>query len=583
MNLTSQSVRHWWETATIYQIYVRSFADSNGDGIGDLAGLTARFDYLAELGIDAIWLTPCYPSPQHDHGYDVADYFDIEPGYGDLAAFDAMVAEAKRRGIKVLLDIVPNHCSWDHAWFRAAVAAGPGSPERDHFYFRDGTGPDGSSPPNNWRAVFGGPAWTRITEPDGTPGQWYLNTFTPQQPDWNWSSVDVIDHFDRTLRFWFDRGVEGFRVDAVAVAGKTPGLPDAPPVPEGTRETDMALRNPHLNFRPEGHEIWRRWRKLVADYTSEHPERDLFMVAEAYTPKQPDRLLEYQNHEEFHQVFAFDLMLAPWNVADLQASINDTLQALLPEGLCPTWTLNNHDAQRSVTRYGRSDARLSESWTGNNLVYTDAPIDLELGTRRARAIALLLLSVPGCVYLYQGEELGLPEVLDLPAAARQDPIFIRTAGREIGRDGCRVPMPWNVDPAGAHGFSPAGAAAPWMPVPADWGRYAAESQDGDDQSMLELYRRAIAVRRRHPDLQTAPLRWVAVEHPDVLAFERGEMTVLVNTGPDPVELAGLVAGSHRVVLASDPNQSGDTVLGGDAAIWLARVESGADDARVTVA
>jgi len=566
------STTHWWETAVVYQVYVRSFADANGDGIGDLAGITSRLPYLADLGVDALWLTPCFPSPQHDHGYDVADYFDIEPAYGDLAIFDTMVSRAREHGIRILMDVVPNHCSWDHEWFKAALAAAPGSPERERFYFRDGRGADGSEPPNNWQAVFGGPAWHRVVDADGTPGQWYLQTFTPQQPDWNWGCADVVDYFDRMITFWFDRGVDGFRVDAVAVLGKAPGLPDAPPVPDDVRPTDRALRNPHTHFRPEGHDVWRRWRKLVDGYSAEHPGREVFTIAEAYTPRQPEVLLQFQNHEEFHQVFAFDFMLAPWNVHDLRESIDATVRALSPEGLVPAWTLNNHDAQRAVTRYGRADAHDPASWTGNNLVYTDAPIDLDLGARRARAIAMILLALPGSAYLYQGEELGLPEVLDIPAEARQDPIFFRTNGAEIGRDGCRVPLPWTTAEDGAHGFSPIGSAAPWMPQPSAWGQYAADAQDGVDGSMLELYRRAISVRRRHGDLRGGALRWIAVEHPTLLAFERGEITVLLNVGSDPVELSGIVDGTTRVVVASDPETSSASVLPPDTAIWLARTD-----------
>ncbi len=559
----------WWQSAAVYQLYVRSFADSNGDGIGDLDGITSRIDYLADLGIDAVWLTPCFPSPQHDHGYDVADYFDIEPDYGDLAAFDRLIARAKDRGIRILLDVVPNHCSWDHAWFRAAVAAGPGSAERERFWFRDGRGEGGDEPPNNWQAVFGGPAWYRVTEPDGSPGQWYLQTFTPQQPDWNWNHPDVVDMFDRMLEFWFDRGVEGFRVDAVAVLGKTPGLPDAPPVSDDVRPTDRALRNPHTHFRPEGHDVWRRWRRQVDQYALDHPGRDVFTVAEAYTPRQPEVLLEYQNHEEFHLVFSFDLMLAPWNVQDIHTSVDATLRALLPEGLTPTWTLNNHDAQRAVTRYGRADAADPASWTGNNLVYTDAPIDLTVGQRRARAMALFALALPGTFYLYQGEELGLPEVLDLPDEARQDPIFARTAGAEIGRDGCRVPLPWTAEPSSAYGFSAVPGAQPWLPQPAAWGEYAADAQDGDEASMLELYRRALSVRRRHPDLRRAALEWVATEHPTLVGFRRGEITVLLNVGAEPVEIGALGGADRRVVAASDSAGTTTNVVAPDSAVWLA--------------
>ena len=216
----------WWETAVVYQLYVRSFADSNDDGIGDLAGIRGRLPYLADLGIDAIWLNPCYPSPQIDHGYDVADYFDIEPDYGDLAEFDALVRDARALGIRIMMDVVPNHCSTEHAWFRDALASPPGSSERERFYFRDGRGAHGDEPPNNWQAIFGGSAWTRIDEADGSPGQWYLAVFTPAQPDLNWNHPDVVDYFDGVLRFWFDRGVDGFRADSVTLVGKAPGLPD---------------------------------------------------------------------------------------------------------------------------------------------------------------------------------------------------------------------------------------------------------------------------------------------------------------------------------------------------------------------
>ena len=302
--------RSWWADAVVYQLYVRSYSDSGSDGIGDLGGIRKRLGHLARLGVDAIWLNPCYPSPQHDHGYDVSDYFSIEPDYGDLAEFDALVHDARQLGIKILMDVVPNHCSWDHEWFRQAVAAGRGSVERERFYFAEGRGPDGDEPPNNWLAIFGGPTWTRVTEPDGSAGQWYLHVFTPQQPDLNWNHADVADMFDRMLTFWFDRGVEGFRADAVTVAGKTPGLPDADTTQP---RAELGSANPHFTFRPEGHVAWKRWRALVDRYNSENG-RDVFVIAEAYTPGQPDLLRQYVNDEEFHQTFSFDLMLAPWHL-----------------------------------------------------------------------------------------------------------------------------------------------------------------------------------------------------------------------------------------------------------------------------
>ena len=555
----------WWRTAVVYQLYVRSFADSNGDGIGDLGGIVAHLDDLVELGIDALWLNPCYPSPQLDHGYDIADYFSIEPDYGTLEDFDRLVAGARSRGIRIMMDVVPNHCSWDHPWFRAAVAAGRGSPERERFYFRDGRGPDGSEPPNDWIAVFKGSAWTRVAEPDGSPGQWYLHVFSPPQPDWNWNHPDVAEHFDRMLTFWFDRGVEGFRADAVPVLGKTDGLPD---VAGATLRLGVYDLNPHFHFVAHGHEAWRRWRRLVDAYERSHPGRELVTVAEAHTPGRPDLLRQYVNDLEFHQSFAFDLLLSTWNASALRDGISWNIDALADDGLLPAWTMNNHDVQRVVTRYGRADATLLEHATG--LPTSSAPVDLELGLRRARAAVLLQLGLPGCIYLYAGEELGLPEVLDLPVAARQDPLFIRTEGAELGRDGCRVPLPWTTDPQTSFGFSPGpDPAPPWMPQPDTWGRWAADLQAADPTSMLALVRSATHLRRRLDDLLRAPLEWIEFGVTEVLAYRRGEMVVVVNTGPTPVDLPDHLTDGRRVALSSVPGHTTVEVVPPDAAVWLA--------------
>ncbi len=560
----------WWRDAVVYQVYVRSFADADGDGVGDLAGIIDRLDHLEDLGVDAIWLTPCYPSPQLDHGYDVADYFDVDGTYGDLATFDRLVVEARRRSIRVLMDVVPNHCSSQHSWFQAALASPPGSPERARFYFRDGRGPDGDLPPNNWRSVFGGSTWTRITEADGRPGQWYLHTFSPWQPDFDWSCPDVPAMFDAMLTFWFDRGVEGFRVDAVVVVGKAPGLPDAPPVPEGTAENDAWVHNPNTVFWPSAHDHWRRWRRLLDRYEAAHPGRELVTVSEAYTPDRPDLLLQYVNDDEFHQSFCFDLMLAPWRADTLRATIEPVYDALTAAGAPLTWTINNHDTQRSVTRYGRADAAELSSWTKNNLVYTGTPVDLAVGALRSRAAITLAAALPGSLYLYQGEELGLPEVLDLSDAARQDPIFFRTDGREIGRDGCRVPLPWTTDAATAYGFSAASPASPpWLPQPDDWGRYAAEGQRHDPSSTLALYRSLLAARRRWLD-PAAALEWCTTSHPDVLAFIRGDVAVVLNVGSSPVRLADAVPGlgERRPVVDSRCGHDDASVLPGDTCCWL---------------
>ena len=566
----TQTPTPWWRDAVVYQVYVRSFADSDGDGIGDLAGVADRLDYLQQLGADAIWLTPCYPSPQLDHGYDVADYFGIEPMYGDLASFDRLVAEAKQRSIRVLMDVVPNHCSSQHSWFQAALAAAPGSVERTRFYFRDGTGADGETPPNNWRAVFGGPAWSRVTTADGSPGQWYLHTFSPWQPDFDWSCPDVIAMFESMLTFWFDRGVEGFRVDAVAVVGKAPGLPDAPAVVDGTVETDVWAHNPYSVFWPEAHIIWKSWRQLIDRYQEAHPDRELVTVSEAYTPDRPDLLLQYVCGDEFHQSFCFDLMLAPWRVDTLRHSIEGFYDAFTAAGAPLTWTINNHDTQRSVTRYGRADATSLSSWTKNNLVYTGTPVSLPLGLVRARAAIALAAALPGSLYLFQGEELGLPEVLDLPESARQDPIFARTERREIGRDGCRVPLPWTSDPSSSYGFSNVSLNAtstPWLPQPPQWAQLSVEVQQHDPASTLAFYRELLSTRRSLLGAQ-APLQWIDVEHPDVLAFRRGDVIVVLNVGDAELDTGVLASKFARVLVSSEFGHDNPHRLPANTCCWL---------------
>ncbi len=574
--------REWWRDAVVYQVYVRSFADSNGDGKGDLQGIIQHLDQLQELGIDAVWLCPCFPSPQMDHGYDVADYFDIEPTYGDLAAFDRLVAAARERGIKVMLDVVPNHCSSEHAWFKAAVAAPKGSPERRRFYFRDGKGQHGELPPNNWTAVFGGPAWTRITEPDGAPGQWYLHIFTPWQPDFNWDSDDVRDHFDRMLRFWFDRGVDGFRVDAVGVVGKAAGLPDQPVMNAALKATQKAGGNPYVQFQPKAHDYWRRWRRVIDQYEAEHPGRQLVTVSEAYTPGRPDLLLKFVEPDQFHQSFCFDLMLVPWIAPLVRAAVADVYEVLSGAGAALTWTLNNHDTQRAVTRYGRANATSIESWTKNNLVYVDAPVDEAIGLRRAEAMIAFTAALPGSLYLYQGEELGLPEVLDLPADRREDPLFARTNGKEIGRDGCRIPLPWNGDASTAFGFSSVPPSeGPWLPQPADWGRYAESAQAADPASTLTLYRELMQ-QRRALDVE-APLEWLPASDDRLVAFRRGDIVVVLNVAADSVVLPaevlpaevlpadGLPADAarfHSVVFSSVRGHTEPASVPGNACVWL---------------
>lgn len=562
---------HWWQDAVVYQVYVRSFADSTGNGIGDLAGIRSRLDHLSALGVDAIWLNPCYPSPQFDHGYDVADYFAIHDEYGDLDEFDALLAAARTRGIKVLMDLVPNHCSSQHAWFVDAVAAGSGSPERARFYFRDGR-PAGDdefgAPPNNWAAAFGGSAWSRASEDDP---QWYLHTFTAHQPDFDHTNADVQAMFAEVFEFWFDRGVEGFRVDAISPVGKHPDLPDAPPVPEGTGMLQVTWENPHTVFRPEGHDVWRNFRSTIDRYIDRHPGRDLMMVAEAYMNGRPDLMAAFVNVEQFHQAFAFDLLLSPWVKSEMERAIHDTLDIMQIDS-SPTWALNNHDVQRVVTRLGRDNATDPNTVTNNALESHVAEVDVDVGHRRARAMITLAMAMPGSLYLYMGEELGLPEVLDIPADRRQDPVFITTDGERIGRDGCRVPLPWTDDPATNYGFSSAVAEADpaWLPQPSGWGRFAVDQLDGSEDSTLELYREVIAARREFATPQGLTAAVVELGA-GLVAVRRGDLLTVTNVtaGPIALDMDDQHLAIATPVFASEPSEMHTPgVIPPDSTIWF---------------
>jgi alpha-glucosidase len=548
--VTATEPRRWWQDALVYQVYVRSFADSNGDGVGDLDGIRQHLDHIASLGTQAIWLNPCYPSPQRDHGYDVADYFEIHHEYGTLAIFDTLVTEARRRDLRVIMDIVPNHCSEGHPWFAAAVDAAPGSPERARFYFRDGRGPDGTEPPNNWQAAFGGSAWTRVND-RADDGQWYLGTFTPYQPDFDHTNPDVQAMFQDVLTFWFDRGVDGFRVDAISPLGKDPRLPDQPPVGPDVGVLQITWANPYTVFRDEGHTVWRQWRAAVNRYELTHPDRDLMLVAEAYTARRPDLTKAFTRPDEFHQMFAFDVMLSPWHKQSLERSLREPLKVLAETAMAPAWTLNNHDTQRVVTRLGHKGADDPTAWTGNNLLVIDDDIDLDIGTRRARALIALVFALPGSLYLYQGEELGLPEVLEIPDARRQDPVFYLAHGAGKGRDGCRVPLPWTGDPATAFGFSP-GGGEPWLPQPANWGDYALTHQTADS-GLLAMYRTLAGVRRRHA--VTQPLAATVLRLPaGLVGVRRGSLSVLMNLTDSPLPVPAIGALADRVpVFATDTN------------------------------
>jgi alpha-glucosidase len=547
----SASADEWWRSAAIYQLYIRSFADGNGDGIGDLAGVRAHLPYLAELGVDAIWFNPWYPSPMSDAGYDISDYRDIDPAFGTLADADALISEAHAYGIKIIIDVVPNHGSDQHPWFAAALAAGPGSPERDRFWFRPGRDAAGQLPPNDWQSIFGGSAWTRVTEPDGTPGEWYLHLFAPEQPDFNWADAEVKREFENVLRFWFDRGADGIRIDSGALLTKDPDLPDiGPGQPPGPG-------HPYSD-RDDVHDIYRSWRAVADEYG------DRVLIGEIWLPDAV-RLARYVSPGELHTVFNFPYLSCPWDAAELRAVIDHTLALHALAGAPATWVLSNHDVDRIVSRYGRADTAFDLQ---RRPYFHSFPVDLLLGTRRARAAALLTMALPGSVYVYQGEELGLWEVLDIPDELRQDPIWARTGGADPGRDGCRVPLPWSgQEPPFC--FSPPGATSePWLPQPKEWRDLTVQAESGNDDSMLELYRSALRIRRTEPGLGDGPLSWLP-SVPGVLDFDRGgSVRCIANLSGQPVSLPAGAA----VLLASEPVR--DYLLPPDTAVWL-RAEPGA--------
>ncbi len=527
----------WWRDAVTYQVYVRSFADSNGDGIGDLAGVRSQLDYIRGLGVDAIWLNPFYPSPQVDAGYDVSDYRDVDPVFGTLDDFDALVADAHARGLRVIVDLVPNHTSSEHPWFRQALEAEPGSGARDRYIFHQGRG-NGDEPPNDWQSVFGGPAWTRVKDPDGRPGEWYLHLFAPEQPDLNWANEEVRAEFESVLRFWLDRGVDGFRIDVAHGLVKDPELPDL----EGRFATAGPAAEGHPHWDQHGvHDVYRSWRRVVDAYTG-----DRVFVAEAWVAE-PVQLARYLRADELHTAFNFGFLLAPWDPVSLRRAIDHSIEALADTGTRPTWVLSNHDVTRVATRLG------------------DGP----QGTRLARAAALLMLALPGGAYVYQGEELGLPEVVDLPDEARQDPAFFRTHGEQIGRDGCRIPLPWRGD-APPYGFTT--GTSTWLPQPRDWALATVQQQEREPASTLTLFRAALAIRRAHDALGDGEMRWLDAA-PDVLAFVRDPgFACVVNLGSRDVEAPAAVRGAS-VLLTSVPGIDGATVPAGTA-VWYTEVARG---------
>ncbi|MFE4749757.1 glycoside hydrolase family 13 protein [Streptomyces mirabilis] len=528
--------REWWRDAVIYQVYPRSFADGNGDGMGDLPGVRARLPYLKELGVDAVWLSPFYASPQADAGYDVADYRAVDPMFGNLTDADDLVRDAHGLGLRVIVDLVPNHCSDQHEWFKQALREGPGSPIRERFHFRPGKGDNGELPPNDWESIFGGPAWTRVED-----GEWYLHLFAPEQPDFNWDHPAVHDEFRSILRFWLDLGIDGFRIDVAHGLVKAAGLPDI-----GHDEQVKLLGTEAVPyFDQDGvHEIYRSWRRILDEYTGER-----IAVAEAWTPT-VERSALYLRADELHQAFNFSYLTTGWNAADLREVIDRSLGAMNAVHAPATWVLSNHDVVRHSTRLAEGDEAR--------------------GLRRARAATLLMLALPGSAYLYQGEELGLPEVVDLPDEVRQDPAFFRSAGQDGTRDGCRVPLPWSGE-AAPFGFGPVEGGPSWLPQPASWKNLTVEAQEGDPTSTLEFYRSALAVRREHPALGAGrQVTWLPTSD-GVLAFRRDTAegsfvcTVNLTAAPLPLPTPG------TLLLASEDVEPGTetTELPADSTVWWA--------------
>jgi len=507
----------WWRSGVIYQIYPRSFLDSNGDGMGDLPGITKGLSALKELGVDAVWLSPFYSSPQKDAGYDVSNYVEVDPIFGTLEDFDLLLDSAHQLGLRVMIDLVPNHSSDQHEWFQRALTSPKGSPERNFYHFKDGRGENGELPPNNWVSMFGGPAWTRVED-----GQWYCHLFDSSQPDLNWSNPEVGSEFEKILRFWLDRGVDGFRVDQPHAMAKAAGLPDHPYVDQAGAGFIEGREAPPMWFQDEVHDIFRRWRAILDEYPGERA-----MCGEAYVL--PLSLMaKWVRPDEFHQTFNFRFLDAGWDKEALVSAINESFDAFDSVGAPSTWVLSNHDVIRHASRFGGNYGRA----TASDGIGPDNPQpDNELGLKRARGATLFMLGLPGASYLYQGEELGLPEHTTIEPKHRQDPTFERTGGVRVGRDGCRVPLPWEGGQP-SNGFS---SAAGWLPQPSSYAELSRKTQEGRAGSTLELYRAALKLRKELA-LGEGSFDWIS--HGDVLSYQNGELTISHNFGTEPQKLAG---------------------------------------------
>ena len=539
--------KDWWRQAVVYQIYPRSFKDSNGDGIGDLKGITSQVPYLRSLNLDAVWLSPFYPSALADGGYDVDDYRDVDPKLGTLADFDEMLRELHKVEIRVFVDIVPNHSSNRHVWFKEAIASAPGSAARNRYIFRDGKGINGELPPTNWISHFTPNAWSRESTQGGTGNQWYCHMFAPEQPDFNWDNKEVEEEFLTTLKFWADRGVDGFRIDVAHMMKKDLSEP-LKDVPEPQTLDSRRPGNEVLFDREEVHEVFKTWRALFNQYD---PPR--VAVAEAWA--KPENIYKYASPDELGQAFNFDLLLAEFDAATYREIVTRNVASATKNGSSSTWVFSNHDQVRPATRYGLPIGSNITAFKNSN--GTSLPLDVERGINASIAAQMFALALPGCTYIYQGEELGLPEALEIPESEIQDPQYLKNHKVDKGRDGCRVPLPWTSN-GSSFGFGSGGAH---LPHPAIFSQYSVEAESGREGSPLEIFRKALALRKE----LVAPesMEWIDTGNENVLHFARPNgWHCITNFGftsyPIPAGLS---------VLHSSTAVEGD-LLPGAATIWL---------------
>jgi alpha-glucosidase len=536
--MTATPQHLWWQTGVVYQIYPRSFKDTGGDGVGDLAGVVEKLDYLSQtLGVDAIWLSPFYPSPMADFGYDVANYTDVDPLFGDLATFDELVAQAHRRGLKVIVDWVPNHTSDQHPWFVESRSSRT-NPKRDWYVWRDPK-PDGS-PPNNWLSVFAGPAW----EWDEATGQYYLHSFLKEQPDLNWRNPAVKAAMFDGIRFWLERGVDGFRIDVAHYVMKDPDLRDNPPnpKPEGFLQFRVREFNTQLHLydsgHPDVHALFREFRQLLDAYSAQSPRMS---VGEIHIFDWKEWASYYgRNLDELHMPFNFALLNVPWQAKAVRQVVDGLEAAILP-GACPNYVLGNHDHPRIAGRYGPAQARVA---------------------------AMLLLTLRGTPTLYYGDEIGMADV-PIPVEQQQDPFGLREPG--FGRDPCRTPMQWTPGPNA--GFSAPDTPKLWLPLASDYQAVNVERQLADPTSILSLYRRLLAYRKATPALQWGSYQPVDGVPDDCFVYQRqaGDQRVLVALNFSDCDQRIAVAGQGRVVISTLMDRAGtihlaNFVLRGDEGI-----------------